>query len=34
VAGFADEADFGTAASEVGDGEEVGAEVRDIEYVL
>jgi hypothetical protein len=34
VAGFTDEADFGTAASEMGDREKVGAEVRDIEYIL
>jgi len=34
VAGFTDEMDFSTAASKVGDGEEVGTKVGDIENVL
>jgi len=34
AAGFADEADFSTTASEVGHRKEIGAEVRDIEDVL
>ena len=34
MAGLVDEMDFSTTASKVGDGEEVSAEVRDVEDVL